>query len=148
MNNVIKKSFMIPTLLVASACSAYQPEPLATNHPAHAAATVAVAPARSRTLAYTAADVPSVRPVAVAQAENQAPAGQELVSANGKVVAVVPGASQLVVEHGEIKGFMEAMTMGYRVEPSALLEGLKFGDKVRFSIDVAKKAIVKLEKMP
>ena len=68
--------------------------------------------------------------------------------ADGKVIATVPNASQIVVEHGEIKGFMDAMTMGYRVEPPSLLEGLKFGDKVRFTIDVPKKAIVKIEKGP
>ena len=65
----------------------------------------------------------------------------------GKVVATVPNASQIVVDHEEIKDFMEAMTMGYRVDPPSLLEGLKFGDKVRFTIDVPKKAIVKIEKM-
>jgi Cu/Ag efflux protein CusF len=52
-----------------------------------------------------------------------------------------------VVEHGEIKGFMEPMTMGYRIEPASLLEGLKSGDQVRFTIDVPKKTIVKIEKM-
>ena len=70
-----------------------------------------------------------------------------MIVAEGKVVATVPNASQIVVEHGEIKGFMEAMTMGYRVDPPSLFEGLKFGDKVRFTIDVPKKAIVKIEKM-
>ena len=52
-----------------------------------------------------------------------------------------------MVEHGEIKGFMEAMTMGYRVDPPSLLAGLKHGDKVRFTIDVPKKAIVEIEKL-
>ena len=42
---------------------------------------------------------------------------------------------------------MEAMTMGYRTEPSSLLEGLKFGDRIRFTIDVPNKAIVKIEKL-
>jgi Cu/Ag efflux protein CusF len=74
-------------------------------------------------------------------------AGQKTVVGEGKVIATVPSASQIVVEHGEIKGFMEAMTMGYRVDPPTLLEGLKQGDKVRFTIDVPKKAIVKIEKM-
>jgi Cu/Ag efflux protein CusF len=69
------------------------------------------------------------------------------VIGEGKVVATVPASNQIVVEHGEIKGFMEAMTMGYPVDPPSLLEGLKFGDKVRFTIDVPKKAIVKIEKM-
>jgi Cu/Ag efflux protein CusF len=72
---------------------------------------------------------------------------QKTVVGEGKVVATVPNSSQIVVEHGEIKGFMEAMTMGYRVDPPSLLEGLKFGDKVRFTIDVPQKAIVKIEKL-
>lgn len=63
------------------------------------------------------------------------------------MIATVPSANQLVVEHGEIKGFMDAMTMGYRVEPSSLLDGLKSGDRVRFTIDVPNNAIVKIEKI-
>ena len=39
-------------------------------------------------------------------------------------VSTVPKANQIVVEHGEIKGFMEAMTMGYRIDPPSLLAGL------------------------
>ena len=40
----------------------------------------------------------------------------------------VPANQQLVVEHGDIPGFMEAMTMGYKVDPSSLLAPLKAGD--------------------
>jgi len=69
------------------------------------------------------------------------------VVGEGKVIATVPNANQLVVEHGEIKDFMEPMTMGYRVEPASLLEGLKPGDQVRFTIDVTKKTIVRIEKL-
>ena len=76
-----------------------------------------------------------------------AAAAPQTVEGEGKVVATVPSSSQIVVEHGEIKGFMDAMTMGYRTEPSSLLEGLKFGDRIRFTIDVANKAIVKIEKI-
>ena len=63
------------------------------------------------------------------------------------MIATVLSANQIVVEHGEIKGVMDAMTMGYRVEPSSLLEGLKAGDQVRFTIDVPNKTIVKIETM-
>ncbi|MEA2658931.1 MAG: Copper binding periplasmic protein CusF [Candidatus Binatota bacterium] len=63
------------------------------------------------------------------------------------MIAVVPSSSQLVIEHGPIKDFMDAMTMGYPAEPTSLLEGLKPGDKVRFGIDVKRKVIVKVEKM-
>jgi mono/diheme cytochrome c family protein len=69
------------------------------------------------------------------------------VTGEGKVIAVVPANQQLVVEHGEMKGFMEAMTMGYKVDPPSLLAKLKAGDNVRFTIDTQQKAIVKIEKL-
>jgi Cu/Ag efflux protein CusF len=59
----------------------------------------------------------------------------------------VPSANQIVVEHGPIKGFMDAMTMGYQVDPPSLLQGLSPGDRVRFTIDTKKKTIVKIEKV-
>ena len=67
------------------------------------------------------------------------------VTGEGTVIAVVPASQQLVVEHGEIKGFMEAMTMGYKVHPPSLLDQLKAGDTVRFTIDTEAQAIVKIE---
>jgi mono/diheme cytochrome c family protein/Cu/Ag efflux protein CusF len=69
------------------------------------------------------------------------------VTGEGRVIAVVPAMEQLVVEHGEMKGFMEAMTMGYKVHPPSLLDKLKAGDMVRFTIDTQQKAIVTLEKL-
>src|SRR5512141_2316547 len=146
-------SLLLSSWLIAG-CAAYEIPPLATTHPAHAGATVSQENPSSRTLAYTRADMPSRQP-AMAQAVQQdgragalaAAAAPQTVEGEGKVVATVPSSSQIVVEHGEIKGFMEAMTMGYRTEPSSLLEGLKSGDKVRFTIDVPNKAIVKIEKL-
>jgi mono/diheme cytochrome c family protein len=69
------------------------------------------------------------------------------VTGEGTVIAVVPANQQIVVDHKEIKGFMEAMIMGYKVDPPSLLAKLKAGDNVRFTIDTQKKAIVKLEKL-
>ena len=69
------------------------------------------------------------------------------VIGEGQVIAVVPASEELVVKHGPIKGFMEAMTMGYKVSPSSLLKQLKAGDTVRFTIDTGEKAIVKIEKL-
>jgi mono/diheme cytochrome c family protein len=69
------------------------------------------------------------------------------VTGEGQVIAVVPTSEELVVKHGPIKGFMEAMTMGYKVNPPSLLKPLKAGDTVRFTIDTDEKAIVKLEKL-
>jgi len=78
--------------------------------------------------------------------ESDAPAEKTAVG-EGKVIAVVPSSSQLVIEHGPIKDFMDAMTMGYTAEPANLLEGLKPRDKVRFTIDPKRKVIVKIEKI-
>jgi Cu/Ag efflux protein CusF len=148
---VLNYSLLISSWLMTG-CAAYEMPPLATNHPAHEQAMVAPEPPLSRTLAYTRADIPSQQ-AAIAQAVLQqnrpvtALAAGQTVEGEGKVIATVPGASQIVVEHGEIKGFMDAMTMGYRAEPATLLEGLKSGDKIRFTINVANNAIIKIEKI-
>ena len=69
------------------------------------------------------------------------------VTGEGTVIAVVPASEELVVKHGEIKGFMDPMTMGYKVSPPSLFKPLKAGDPVRFIIDTQQKAIVKIEKL-
>ena len=63
----------------------------------------------------------------------------------GKIVAMVPDKGQVVLDHGEIKGFMHAMTMGYSVAPRGLMRGFKPGDSVKFRIDSDKKQIVAME---
>ena len=140
--------------LVLTGCASYQPPPLTTNHPAHPEAPAAAEPHPSGTLAYTPADIASIRaraPIAMVPPEGHparpadAQASRTVVG-EGQVVATVPNASQLVVDHEEIKGFMEAMTMGYRIEPPSLLDGLKPGDKIRFTIDIQRRAIIAVEK--
>jgi len=69
------------------------------------------------------------------------------VTAEGKVIAVVPQSQEIIIEHGEIKGFMDAMTMGFKANPTSLLKTVKAGDKVRFAIDTEKRAITKIEKL-
>jgi Cu/Ag efflux protein CusF len=69
------------------------------------------------------------------------------VSGEGIIIAVVPTSEELVVKHGDIKGFMGPMTMGYRVSPPSLLKPLKAGDTVRFTIDTEAKAIVRIQKL-
>lgn len=70
----------------------------------------------------------------------------QTVEGTGKVIAVVPGSQQIILEHGEIKGFMGAMTMGYKVKSTSLLEGLKAGDTVRFTIDTGENTIIQIVK--
>jgi Cu/Ag efflux protein CusF len=69
------------------------------------------------------------------------------VTGEGKIVALVPESRQIVLDHEEIKGFMDAMTMGYTVNSVSLLKHVKPGDKVRFTIDTDKRAITKIEKL-
>ncbi len=68
------------------------------------------------------------------------------VNGVGKIVAVMPQSQEVVIDHEEIKGFMDAMTMGYKLVSPAQLEGLKPGDIVNFSIDTGKRVITKIDK--
>jgi len=149
------RAVLVVGSLMLAGCAGYELEPLATSHPAHPEATTAPEPPPSQTLAYARSDMLSVQPVSpvaaaqhgehqTRQTEQGAP---QTVVGEGEIVATAPNASQIVVDHGEIKGFMEAMTMGYRVDPASLLAGLKQGDKVRFTIDVQRRAIVGIEKL-
>ena len=63
----------------------------------------------------------------------------------GAVIATVPRARRLIVDHEEIKGFMAAMEMSYSVSSPALLEGLNPGDKIRFTIDPRATQITAIE---
>jgi len=147
--------WLIVASLLLSGCAGYELQPLAASHPAHPEATVAPERAPSRTLAYSRADIPSVQPVSPVTAAPHEGHGARptetgtsaTVVGEGEIIATVPNASQIVVEHGEIQGFMEAMTMGYRVDPASLLSGLKQGDRVRFKIDVQRRAIIAIDKL-
>jgi mono/diheme cytochrome c family protein len=69
------------------------------------------------------------------------------VTGEGTVVALRPDRQQVVVEHGEIKDFMEAMTMGYTVTPPSLLNSVKPGDRVRFTIETAARTITRMDRL-
>ena len=71
----------------------------------------------------------------------------KFVTGEGTVVALRPEKQQIVLEHGEIKDFMEAMTMGYKTNPVSLLDSVKLGDKVRFTIDTDARTITKIDKL-
>lgn len=69
------------------------------------------------------------------------------VTGVGKIVAVVPQSQEIVIAHDEIKGVMEAMTMGYKVSSPALLKGIKVGDKIYFTLDIEKRSVTKIAKL-
>jgi protein SCO1/2 len=69
------------------------------------------------------------------------------VVGEGKVITVAPEKSQLVVDHKAIPGVMGAMTMGYTVTPPSLLDQLKAGDTIRFTMDPQRLTILNIEKL-
>jgi Cu/Ag efflux protein CusF len=145
---------LIVTLYIFAGCAtAYTPPPLSAAHPAHPEAPTAPESPRSTTLAYGPADLPQSQPEhAMAQqggheAHASPQQSRQSVTGEGTVTAVVLERHQIVVDHEEIKGFMGAMTMGYRAEPPSLLEGLQAGDRIRFTIDTSQQTIVNIGKL-
>ena len=68
------------------------------------------------------------------------------ISAEGRVVALMPQSNEIVLDHADIKGFMDAMTMGYKVDSASMLKNLKPGDNVQFTIDTERRVITKIAK--
>jgi Cu/Ag efflux protein CusF len=152
----------IASLCVFLGCAAaYTPPPLTTQHPAHPEAPTTPAPPPSTTLAYGPSDLPAPQPaVSLAHRERgqgtphgthgahgSAPAPSSAVVGEGTVITVVPDKSQLVVDHKAIPGVMGAMTMGYTVTPPSLLDQLKAGDTIRFTMDPQQHVIITIEKL-
>jgi len=52
----------------------------------------------------------------------------------GVVRAVISDAQVVVLSHGEMPGYMRAMTMGFRAATPRLYEGIKVGDEVEFTV--------------
>lgn len=54
----------------------------------------------------------------------------------GQILAVRPEQNEVLIKHGDIKGFMPAMTMPFKVRHSQLLEGKQPGDLVKATLTV------------
>ncbi len=73
------------------------------------------------------------------------PTGGPLYQGEGTVVSIDVRKNRIVVDHKEIPGFMAAMTnMSYLVTRPSLLERLRPGEKIRFTIDADQRAIVNI----
>ena len=57
--------------------------------------------------------------------------------ADGQVTKIDQAAGKISIRHGPLRQFDmdEGMTMVYRVADPALLEGIKIGDKIKFTAD-------------
>jgi hypothetical protein len=70
-------------------------------------------------------------------AEQQAPAeGPKRYQLTGRVVSVEPAKQQVVVDAGDIPGFMMAMTMGYAVKSPDQLTPLSPEDQIKADVVV------------
>jgi Cu/Ag efflux protein CusF len=152
---VLWRGAWIASLCVLIGCAtAYTPPVLTTQHPAHPEAPIAPGLPPSTTLAYDPADIPAPQPAfSLAQGEpshgahGAASTHASSAVGEGKVIAVMPDKSQIVVDHKEIPGVMGAMTMGYTVTPPSLLAPLKAGDAIRFTLDTQTQTIITIEKL-
>lgn len=61
-------------------------------------------------------------------------AGEREYQAVGVVRAVLPDINLIVITHGEIAGYMPAMTMGFRAASPKILAAVGIGDTVRFTL--------------
>ena len=79
-----------------------------------------------------------------------APGPARYFCGKGTVVAVDEDRSGITFRHGPIEGFMEAMTMHFKVEGPEVLKDVKAGDRVRFTLkDTPEKTrVVYVEKLP
>jgi protein SCO1/2 len=64
------------------------------------------------------------------------PSGQLTYKVEGQVLAVSPDHQQATIKHEEIKGFMMAMTMPYKVKDPQLLNGITPGDLINATLVV------------
>lgn len=54
----------------------------------------------------------------------------------GQVLSITPARNEILLRHGDIPGFMPAMTMTYKVEDKSLLAGKQPGDLVKATLVV------------
>ncbi len=81
----------------------------------------------------------------LAQAAAPAAAPGQTFHGTGTVIAALARVNRLIVDHPAITGFMPAMEMSYPVNPPKLLEGLKSGDRIEFTIDAASSTITEVK---
>ena len=79
------------------------------------------------------------RASAPGHAGHGAPAGAKMAgTADGEVRRIDTAGKKLVIRHGDFKGMdMPAMTMAFPVKDAKMLDGLKPGDRVKFSVEQA-----------
>jgi len=83
---------------------------------------------------------------ALAQTKDKGKAKAGSHTLNGKVMEV--GATSLTVDHEKVEGYMDAMTMAYKVDKPESLKGLKKGDMVTATVYDGDYTLYEIKLMP
>lgn len=75
--------------------------------------------------------------VALTAAACSSASDQRTYTVQGQVLAIAPDHQQATVKHEEIKGFMMAMTMPYKVKDPQVLDGIAPGDLINATLVVS-----------
>ncbi|MEQ1948103.1 MAG: copper-binding protein [Bryobacteraceae bacterium] len=62
------------------------------------------------------------------------PAGKKSYTLRGKVEGVDAASKSLTVNHGKVEGWMDGMTMKYKVENADLFPGVRTGDTIEATV--------------
>lgn len=82
--------------------------------------------------------------LSIGAAPAQEAATEGVFYGHGIVKAVQPKTGALTLSHDDIKGFMPAMEMMYRVRAPDVSKDLRPGDTIDFTIDAAKYVILEV----
>lgn len=66
----------------------------------------------------------------------------QIYHAKGVVKSIPPNKKQIVIDHGEIPGFMRAMTMPFNLPDSNMVNGIKPNDSISMTIQYDGESIV------
>ena len=75
-------------------------------------------------------------------------ARQKTFTFHGKVEAVNAGANSVTVNGEKVEGWMDAMTMGYKVDDPAVLKNVKAGDQITAAVYEGDMTLHKLQVVP
>jgi Cu/Ag efflux protein CusF len=84
---------------------------------------------RTREVERLQGEVTSIRQGAISR-----PSTEARWSARGIVRVISPKINRIFIDHEDIPGLMEAMTMGFEPADPKLLAGLAPGDRIRFTL--------------
>lgn len=71
---------------------------------------------------------------AIRQGTNARPSAEGSWSARGIVRVIAPEINRIFIDHGDIPGLMEAMSMAFEPADPKMFNGLAPGDEVRFTL--------------